>query len=220
MKAPDVQPTPPPEPVVPRPPANARPPRRPRPDRIATLLAVVAGALALAALAASGWIYADTRQEVLRLSTELAQTRLNLELRTRSSSPVPATAAASGDASGLEALSTRLGVLEQAWRQGGMPAGTPALPAAPGTPGAAQPGEDCLPSGMRILVTTGDSYPVCNTTASVDVLSVSDGIVVLGDGATIPSGGTLPLGTSGCMVAVTSGGDEGATGYAEIRVSC
>lgn len=187
---------------------------------MALLVALVSGTLAVGAIAFAGWIYADTRQEVLRLSTELAQTRLNLELRTR----VPAVVSPSGSTSDtLQGLADRLGVLEEAWRQGGpatAPLSASTTPSDPDAPGAARPGEDCLPSGMRILVAAGDSYPVCNTPASVEVLSVSDGIVVLGDGATIPSGGTLPLAGTSCMVAVTSGGDEGTTGYAEIRVTC
>lgn len=226
MKAPDVQPAsvPPaaPRPEDKRPPANARPARAPRPDRTAIFLALVAGTIAMGSLAFAAWIYADTRQEVLRLSTELAQTRLNVELRTRTPAATPsATAPQAGTSSTtLDSLAARLGVLEDAWRQGSIPATASVTPTDPDAPGAARPGEDCLPAGMRILVSAGDSYPVCNTPASVDVVSVSDGIVVLGDGATIPSGGTLPLSGSACMVAVTSGGDEGTTGYAEIRVTC
>jgi len=49
---------------------------------------------------------------------------------------------------------------------------------------------------------------------------VDNGYITLSDGTSVPSGGSMPLPGSPCMIAVTSGGDEGVTGYAEIRVSC
>jgi len=36
----------------------------------------------------------------------------------------------------------------------------------------------------------------------------------------VPSGSTVPLPGTACMIAVTSGGDEATTGFAEIRVTC
>jgi hypothetical protein len=79
---------------------------------------------------------------------------------------------------------------------------------------------DCLPSGMRLLVAAGDSYPVCGTETTIEVMNVSNGYISLTDGTTVPSGSTVPLPGTSCMIAVTSGGDEATTGFAEIRVTC
>jgi hypothetical protein len=171
--------------------------------------------IALAALAATVWTYADSRREIVRLATEVAQLRISLDLYAkRSAAPV---ADSSGDTTQLDDLSNRIAILEQAWRDG---AGTSApMPSATANSGA-QPGAECLPSGMRILVAAGDRYPVCGHQAEVQVSGVDNGYITLSDGTAIPSGGTMALGNSGCMIGVTSGGDEGVTGYAEIRVTC
>ncbi len=73
---------------------------------------------------------------------------------------------------------------------------------------------------MRLLVASGDAYAVCDQPGTVEVSVVDNGYITLSDGTSVPSGGSMPLPGSPCMIAVTSGGDEGLTGYAEIRVSC
>jgi len=194
---------------------SARAPAPPRPvraGRLPLLLGLVAAAIGLAALAAAAWIYADTRREILRLSTDLAQLRLSLDLYDRN-------AGAGADAGSGEALTdiaNRLAILEQSWRGGGAtPQPATAAPAA-----SAPAGEDCLPPGMRILVAAGDAYTVCGVPASVEIATVANGYITLADGSTIASGGTFPLLGTACMLGVTSSGDEGLTGYAEIRVTC
>lgn len=197
--------------------AEPRLPAAPRPSRSAITIAVVASLVALAALASTAWIYADTKREILRMSTDIAQIRISLDLYARNAGT--RTGSAQGDQ--IADLSNRLAILEQNWRE---QSAAPSPAAAASTPSAATSpaaqGSDCLPSGMRILVAAGDTYPVCDKPAEIAVTSVDNGYIVLSDGTTVPSGGSMPLGTSGCMVGVTSGGDEGLTGYAEIRVTC
>lgn len=197
---------------------NAAPPvgTMARPARRGTMiLGIAASLVALAALGIAAWTYAEARRDMLRLSTDIAQLRLSLDLYAQRSGNAAGTAGSDQ----LSDLANRLALLEQAWRDG---AATPAAnnTASASTPAGATPGAECLPPGMRILVAAGDRYPICDNSASIAVGGVDNGYVTLADGTTIPSGGTMPLGTTGCMVAVTSGGDEGLTGYAEIRVSC
>ncbi|MBN9335359.1 hypothetical protein [Devosia sp.] len=194
-----------------------RVPRRRRSMRMGTVLGGVAAIVGLAELAASAWVYADMQREMLRVSTELAQLRLSLELYVQRDAKPAAAASASPD---LSALENRLAILEQNWRGG---AGVTQLPAVPpsGAPAvAAKSDGDCLPSGMRLLVAAGDSYPVCGTETTIEVMNVSNGYISLTDGTTVPSGSTVPLPGTSCMIAVTSGGDEATTGFAEIRVTC
>lgn len=167
-------------------------------------------AMGLTAAALAAWTYTEGQREILRLSTELAQVRVSLDLYARNASQTE----------GLAALSERLARLEQGAlsSQVPMPAAAAVSPAPPGT---ASGNEDCLPVGMRLLVAAGDSYPICEQAAEVSVSFVDNGYITLSDGTSVASGGTMPLPANpACTIAVTSGGDEGLTGYAEIRVSC
>lgn len=197
------------------------PRRRRRLPRATTTLSVVAALVGVTSLAASAWIYSETRRETLRLATDLAQVRLSLDLYARSiGTATPATPAVTSPNAELSDLYNRLAILEQNWRSGAT-----ALPAiAPSTatpaPTSAGAGDDCLPSGMRILVAAGDSYPICGQNTAITVANVDNGFMSLSDGTMVVSGGTMPLPGTSCMIGVTSGGDEGVTGYAEIRVTC
>ncbi len=171
------------------------------------ILGLVAG---LAGLGAAAWLYAEGQAETRRLASEIAQLRVSLDLYARGAG----TARTSEDDS-LTDLANRLAILEQNWRAGDQPAPASAAPTA-----ANAANEDCLPSGMRILVAQGDSYPVCEADVSVNIGQVANGYIGLLDGTIIPSGGTMPLPGSACTIGVTSSGDEGLTGYAEIRVTC
>lgn len=179
-----------------------------RPSRLPLVLASIGTLCGLAGIALAAWTYMDGQREILRLSTELAQVRLSLDLYARGSN---------SDGEGLAALETRLTALEEA-------SITPALPeigptgTAPSV--AATPGAECLPSGMRLLVAAGDSYPICGQSVAVEVGVVDNGYIALLDGTTVPSGSTVPMPGTPCRIGVTSGGDEGLTGYAEIRVTC
>ena len=197
-------------------------PRRRRRFRPVLVIAGVAALVGVASLAATAWTYSEMRREILRLSTDLAQVRLSLDLYSqRDMGAVAAPIAGNTDTAALEALQNRLAILEENWRNAASatPA-TTALPSLSGPTVAAQSDGDCLPSGMRLLVAAGDVYPVCGTDATVEVMNVSNGYITLTDGTTVASGGATPLVGTSCMIGVTSGGDEATTGFAEIRVSC
>lgn len=182
-----------------------------RPRRLSSVLAFGAVLLAMSALAFAGWIYAEGQREILRLSTELAQLRVSLDLYIRNGS---------GEAVDLTAMTDRLAALEQRVSGEDVPMPAAPTPATPETTSAADANADCLPEGMRLLVAAGDSYPICEQSAVVSVSFVDNGYITLDDGTSVASGGTMPLPGSACTLAVTSGGDEGLTGYAEIRVTC
>lgn len=194
-------------------------PARKRPIlRWGTLLGGGAALVGLASLAASTWIYTEMQREMLRISTEMAQLRLSLDLYAQRSTSVAPGAAGQGP--DLSALENRLAILEQNWRGAGETTPPAAAPAGAGPTVSSQSDGDCLPSGMRLLVAAGDSYPICGTDRSIEVMNVSNGYISLTDGTTVPSGSTVPLPGTACMIAVTSGGDEATTGFAEIRVTC
>ncbi|MBE7732977.1 hypothetical protein [Devosia faecipullorum] len=184
-----------------------------------SVFALILGAMGLIAglsgLATAAWLHEAGQVEARRLASEIAQLRVSLDLYARGAgNNVPARA--EGEA--LAELANRLAILERG--QSIVPPAAAALapdPAAPATAG----NEDCLPSGMRILVAEGDSYPICGQSSIINVAQVTNGYIVLADGTTIASGGSIVLpGSPSCTIGVTSGGDEGLTGYAEIRVTC
>lgn len=174
-------------------------------------MAVGAVLFGLAGLGSSYWVHAQGQAEILRLSTELAQLRVSLELYARNGA----------DTAGLNDLGERLTALEQDALSDVVPMPATFSVEAETTVIPPPAEKDCLPEGMRLLVAAGDSYPVCGQPAEVAVSVVDNGYITLADGTSVASGGTTPLpGLPTCTLAVTSGGDEGVTGYAEIRVSC
>ena len=179
-----------------------------RPSRLPGTLAFAAVLVGIAAFAFTGWIYVQGQQEIMRLSTELAQLRVSLDLYARNG----------GGGETLAELRDRLISLEKAAAGSNVPA--PVASALPAAAPAEANQDDCLPIGMRLLVAAGDTYPVCGQSAAVNVGFVDNGYITLADGTSVASGGTMPLPGSACTIAVTSSGDEGLTGYAEIRVSC
>jgi hypothetical protein len=191
----------------------ALPPSRTRPP-LANILSFVVGLVGVAALAASGWVYSETQRDIVRLSTDIAQIRLSLELYGRQQTASPAT-----DDAGLTELANRLAVLEESWRNSEAvpPAATqPALAA----PAAAATDEECLPPGTRFMVAAGDRYPVCGTGAVVEIGAVDDGFISLGDGTVIAQGGNIALPNSACMIGVVPTDGGAISGFAEIRVTC
>jgi len=193
------------------------PPRRRLP--LTTILSVVVGLVGVAALGASAWVYAETRREIVRLSTDIAQLRVSLELYGRQQG-MPA-----GETTDLSDLANRLAILEQNWRD--QPSGetTGALPPLPPPEASGQGTDDvasgdCLPTGTRFMVAAGDLYPVCGTGAVVEIGSVDDGFISLGDGTVIAQGGTIALPDSACMIGVLPAEGAAVSGFAEIRVTC
>jgi hypothetical protein len=189
------------------------PPRRRFP--LTNGIGLVAGLVGLVALGASAWVYGETQREVIRLSTDIAQLRLSLELYGRQQGE-PAAA----DVPGLAELEERLAVLEDNWANA--PAVTPELPDLSATPALAAPanGGDCLPPGTRFMVSAGDRYPVCGTGAVVEIGGVDNGFISLADGTVIAQGGNIALPNSACMIGVVPSEGGAITGFAEIRVSC
>ena len=184
-----------------------------------TILAFVGGLVGVSAIALNAWTYTESRQEIVRLATEVAQLRLSLDLYAHR--PEPA-AAPTVDPAAVTDLANRLAILEENWRNA--PAAAPAPTALPDLPAAGtasastSAGEDCLPTGTRFMVTSGDSWPICGTGAVLDIGSVDNGFITLKDGSDIAQGGTLGLPGSQCMVGVMPG--SGLSQYAEVRVTC
>lgn len=188
--------------------------------RASTLVSMVSALVGVAALAATGWVYSQTHREVLRLATDVAQLRISLDLYAQRSGAAPTAASGGPTSAELSDISNRLSIIEQNMRGGAVAPSVPSLPAITGGAETNAGDGDCLPPGMRILVAAGDSYDICGTTGAITVSAVDNGYLTLSDGNIIASGGTLPLAGTNCMLGVTSGGDEGLTGFAEIRVSC
>jgi hypothetical protein len=192
------------------------PPRRRTRMPLVTILNFAVGLVGIAALAASGWVYSQTQRDIVRLSTDIAQLRVSLELFGRQQGTPSGT-----DAANLTDLSNRLAILEENWR--GAPAGTslPAIATAPAPAASATAdADDCLPAGTRFMVAAGDRYPVCGTGAVVEIGSVDDGFISLGDGTVIAQGGNIALPDSTCMIGVVPMDGGAISGFAEIRVTC
>lgn len=201
--------------------SEARPaPERPRRRLpLAQVLSFVVGLVGIAAIGASAWVYTDTQREIMRISTDIAQLRLSMELFARQQD-----APAGTDSAGLADLANRLAILEESWRSGPEPvpaAALPAMPAPTSTAAAAGGGvDDCLPTGTRFMVAAGDRYPVCGTGAVVEIGSVDDGFISLADGTVIAQGGNIALPNSACMIGVVPSDGAAISGFAEIRVTC
>jgi len=187
---------------------------------MARLLLFLVGLVAVAAIAVSAWIYADTKRQLIAMATDIAQLRVSLDLYgQRAMAAAPAAPTAAPDDSQLQDLSNRLAILEENWRnQAASPAPPATAAAAPAAGGG--PVDDCVPAGTRFLVSSGDSYAICGTEAMIEVSQVEASHVSLSNGTIIPAGGTALLPDTSCSVAVMASGPEGLTGYADIRVSC
>ncbi|MEO7221701.1 MAG: hypothetical protein ABIY37_04445 [Devosia sp.] len=79
------------------------------------------------------------------------------------------------------------------------------------------PTSDCIPLGTRFMAQTGDSFPICKTTAVVNVSAVSDGSAIVEGAGAVAAGGFANLGVQGCTIMVFS---ADVSGFAEMRVSC
>ena len=202
--------------LEPRDPPRATPERAPRRTPLLAILGFVVGLAGVAALGASAWVYSQTQRDIVRLSTDIAELRLSLELFGRQQGTPSGT-----DAASITDLSNRLAILEENWRSG-PPAATslPAVADPVATAPAAEQAGDCLPIGTRFMVAAGDRYPVCGTDAVVEIGSVDDGFISLADGTVIAQGGSIALPDSACMIGVVPSEGGAISGFAEIRVSC
>ena len=181
---------------------------------LANILSVVVGLVAIAAIGASAFVYSETQREIARLSTDIAQLRVSLELFGRQQGTPSGT-----DNASLTDLANRLAILEEGWRNAPAPAPAAVLPAVPAAAAPAADG-DCLPTGTRFMVAAGDRYPVCGTGAVVEIGSVDDGFISLADGTVIAQGGNIVLPGSTCMIGVVPSEGGSISGFAEIRVTC
>lgn len=207
------------EPIVPKADIGVREPPSVRSPLLPRLLVFAVGLVAVAAIAASAWVYAETQRQMVQMATDIAQIRVSLELYGRQAGTTPAPVAAAEEDGRLLDLSNRLAILEESWRSQGASA-TPASPVAAPEAAAAAEGGDCVPAGTRFLVSSGDSYAICGSDAVIEVSQVESSHVSLSNGTIIPAGGTALLTGTSCSVAVMASGPEGLTGYADIRVSC
>ncbi|MGV8856018.1 MAG: hypothetical protein ACOH2L_15395 [Devosia sp.] len=187
-----------------------------------SVLSILVGVVGLAALGATVWVYAETQREIKRVSTDIAQIRVSLELYGRQQAAGGNTASSTTiNDDRLLDLSNRLALLEANLRNpAAAGAAGPAVTAPTGTVGAVASGGDCLPTGTRFMVSAGDSYPVCGTPGTVSISSVDDGYITLADGTVIAQGGTIALAGTKCMLGVLPSQGDGLSGFAEIRVAC
>lgn len=191
--------------------------------QLGRLAPLAVGLIGLVALGTTAWVYAETQREIRRISNDIAQIRVSLELygRQQAGSGEPAAADSADSAARLLDLSNRLALLEANQRNGSTVPQASALPALPAPAGGAvATGGDCLPVGMRFMVAAGDNYAVCGTTAKIAIAAIDNGYITLADGTVIAEGGTINLADSECMLGVMPGEGDGLSGYAEIRVAC
>lgn len=190
-----------------------------RPSRTPAVLVFVVGLVAVAAIAATAWVYTETQRDMRRMAADIAQIKLSLELFGRQQSSAAAPADAGMDAATLEALENRLAILEESWRAGSTPAA--AVPAeAPATDTASGPLTDCVPQDTRFLVTSGDDYAVCGSEGRVTVAGVGQSEITFAGDEAIVVGGSMALEGTSCVVSVLSANADGLSGYGEVRVSC
>lgn len=93
-------------------------------------------------------------------------------------------------------------------------------PASSSTPAAFSangPTTDCIPLGTRFMAQSGDSFPICKTSAVVNVSAVSEGSAIVEGAGAVAAGGFANLPVQGCTVMVFT---ADAAGFAEMRVSC
>ena len=187
--------------------------------RILTALAIAFG---LVALAGSYYVWSDNRGEYRRISSELAQMKVSLQLLGQRA-PVAQASAAPDNASAAQIadLKNRLAILEGVWRNPSPAPASTGLP--PLTTGAAStpPGgatTDCIPLGTRFLLTPNDTYPVCETQETLTLVGVAPGVISLEGIGDVGEGGIVKLGATNCRVVVLSAMADG--GFAEVRVSC
>ena len=205
-------------------PSKAPQPGKPaRRAPLANILSFVVGLVGIAAIGTAAWVYVETQRDITRISTDIAQIRLSLELYGRQE-PAADTGTGTGSDDSLLDLSNRLAILEQNWRRSIFTDDT-TVPAAPATaftppPAPAAAGGDCLPPGTRFMVAAGDSYAVCGTTAKVEIGAVDDGFISLADGTVIAQGGNIGLPGSQCMIGMLPSEGGSVSGYAEIKVTC
>lgn len=193
------------------------------------VLSVLSLLLALAGLGAAYLVWTDYQGELRRVSSELAQMKVSVQLlaqrpvATQASAPEPA-AADDANARTIQDLSTRVAALEEAAKAPAVASTAPvsedatALAALPPAEGAAEPESgDCIPQGTRFVLTPGDAFKICGVTASLTLDEVGEGVAEIAGVGPLLQGSMGKLNGSTCTVALLS---TMVDGFAEIRVSC
>ena len=67
------------------------------------------------------------------------------------------------------------------------------------------------------MAQSGDSFPICKTSAVVNVSAVSEGSAIVEGAGAVTAGGFAALPVQGCTVMVFT---ADSSGFAEMRVSC
>ena len=197
-------------------------------DRVVPVLAALVGLVALAG-AVLVQTTADARHE--RLTTELADLRLAVDLLTQrtdllASARAPEAVAEDGTAEALLGLQARIDALESelASRPAVAVASTDTTGAfsvnADGTAAEIDPSwptEDCIPLGTRFIASTGDSLAICQTPVVVKVSAITDDTVMVEDAGVINETAFKPIPGTNCRLTVLSADAEG---FAELRVAC
>ena len=208
-------------------------------DRLIALLAALVG---LIALGGALLVHNSATATMQRQATEIAA--LKESLKGTGPAPAQTTAPAAVSAKTAEtiaALESRIASLEktsstQAIELAAARAALDAraeISAAPATEVAAAeqpdssatpaaysedgPTTDCIPLGTRFMAQSGDSFPICKTSAVVNVAGVSEGSAIVEGAGAVAAGGFANLPVQGCTVMVFT---ADAAGFAEMRVSC
>lgn len=197
---------------------------------MARLLSVVSVLLGLLGLVAAYLVWTDYQGELRRISSELAQMKVSVQLLaqrpvvTEPSAAEPASVE-NADARAIEELATRIAALEEAAKAPVVASTAPvsaddttALAALPPAEGEAAPEEgDCIPQGTRFVLTPGDGFKICGVTASLTLNEVGEGVADFAGVGPVMQGSMGKLNGSACSVSLLS---SMVDGFAEIRVTC
>lgn len=213
-------------------------------DRLIALLAALVG---LIALGGALLVHNSATATMQRQATEIAALKESLKGSGSVPAQTAAPAAVSSEsdtktAESITALESRVASLEKTSSTQGIelaaaraaldaradiassaPAteiATAEQPASSATPAAFSedgPTTDCIPLGTRFMAQSGDSFPICKTSAVVNVSAVSDGSAIVEGAGAVAAGGFANLPVQGCTVMVFT---ADSSGFAEMRVSC
>lgn len=182
---------------------------------IAALKQALQSAPAAAAADSAPAPAATTAAPVVVPDTRTAQTVADLERRVGSLEQLASTQAVEL-AAARAALDARADIVAAAPVDvaAAQPPPSSATPAAYSADG---PTTDCIPLGTRFMAQSGDSFPICKTSAVVNVSAVSEGSAIVDGAGAVAAGGFANLGVPGCTIMVFT---ADSSGFAEMRVSC
>jgi hypothetical protein len=213
-------------------------------DRLIALLAALVG---LIALGGALLVHNSATAVMQRQATEIAALQESVKSAPATTAPaqpapVPVATADPRTDETIAALERRLASLEKtsstqaielAAARAALDARADMVPSAPVTevaaveppPSSATPAAfspdgpttDCIPLGTRFMAQSGDSFPICKTTAVINVSGVTDGTAIIEGAGAVNAGGFANLAVQGCTIMVFT---ADMSGFAEMRVSC